>query len=234
MNWKDYQDKAAGFFRSLGLETATNAVIKGVRTKHNIDVLVRLHYAGFAITWIVECKYWRSKVSKLPVFGLREIVTDTGADKGILLAEHGVQSGAFAAAALTNVQITSLADLTVSANNQILSMRLLDIYDRLMQCKSDYWDIPKAERITHGLRPDTTELGYSGDFAIRAAEDLISKGLRGVYPIFPDDIYTMISPTLTGHSIPRQIDTPAGLLTTASAIVLTLESRLNAARQHKQ
>jgi hypothetical protein len=46
---------------------------------------------------------WKSRISKAHVLVLREIVSDIGADRGILLAEHGAQSGAREAAVLTNV-----------------------------------------------------------------------------------------------------------------------------------
>ena len=88
-NWKDYQEEAARFFRALGLEAQTDVTVRGVRTTHDIDVLVKSHHAGFDVTWIVECKQWNTRVSKLHVLALREIVSDVGADRGILLAESG-------------------------------------------------------------------------------------------------------------------------------------------------
>src|SRR5688572_30087925 len=105
VDWKDYQEEAASFFRSIGLNASTDASVKGVRTSHNIDVLVKSVHAGFDITWIVECKHWKTRVSKLHVLALREIVQDIGADRGILLSEEGFQSGAVEAATLTNVQV---------------------------------------------------------------------------------------------------------------------------------
>uniref|UniRef100_UPI00214D0BDC restriction endonuclease n=1 Tax=Klebsiella pneumoniae TaxID=573 RepID=UPI00214D0BDC len=41
------------------------------------------------IIWLVECKHWKNPVSKLHVLALREIVTEIGADRGILLSESG-------------------------------------------------------------------------------------------------------------------------------------------------
>jgi restriction system protein len=124
MDWKQYQEEAAKFFRSIGLQADTDVTIEGVRTKHDIDVLVSSQHVGFEIKWIVECKFWDSKVTKLHVLALREIVSDTGADRGILLAENGYQSGASEAAKLTNVQLTSLAELSDSAEHDVLAMRL--------------------------------------------------------------------------------------------------------------
>ncbi len=78
-DWNEYQEEAAEFFRALGLEASTNVSLKGVRTSHDIDVLVKSRHAGFEVTWLVECKHWNSRVSKLHVLALREIVADTGA-----------------------------------------------------------------------------------------------------------------------------------------------------------
>jgi len=82
--WRGYQEEAAELFRSLGLDASTNVSIAGVRTTHDVDVLVRSHHAGFDVLWLVECKLWKTPISKLHVLALREIVADTGADRGIL------------------------------------------------------------------------------------------------------------------------------------------------------
>ena len=112
--WSEYQEEAAEFFRSLGLQADTNVTLKGARTSHDVDVVVRSRHAGFEVTWVVECKHWKSAVSKLHVLGLRQIVADVGADRGILLAEAGFQSGAAEAAALTNVQLVNSVEELVA------------------------------------------------------------------------------------------------------------------------
>lgn len=226
MDWREYQEKAAEFFRSLGLEANTDITISGARTKHDIDVLVKSHHAGFNITWIVECKYWKSKVSKLHVLALREIVQDTGTDRGFILAENGFQSGAIEAAALTNVHVTSLAEAANTASHQILSMQMRDLYDRLLLCKDEYWDIPKCLRIKSGLRPDTYECSYTGYWAISTAENLLIKGLRGHYPIALDDIEVITSPALINQTIPNEIPSPKVLTAIVKSIVEELEDRI--------
>lgn len=226
MDWKDYQEDAAALFRSLGLEAETDVSVQGVRTKHDVDVLVKSRYAGFDITWIVECKHWNSRVSKLHVLALREIVTDTGADRGILLAENGFQDGAREAAALTNVHATSLAEIAVTASRDIHAMQLRDLYDRLTRCRSQYWEIPKSDRIEHGLRPEVGAVGYSGDWAAKAAEDLIAKGFRGTYPVSPDEVHAMISRGVLGQQLPRQINTSSELVNVVALLVESLEKRI--------
>jgi len=231
LHWKDYQEEAAEFFRSLGLDAETDTTIQGARTKHDIDVLVKSHHAGFNIIWLIECKHWKTKVSKLHVLGLREIVNDTGADRGILLAENGFQSGAIEAAALTNVHVTSLAEAANTASHEIHSMRLRELYDRLLWCKEEYWELPKTKRIECGLRPDAGgAIGYSGDWAIKAAENLITKGLRENYPIVLDEVHLMVSESMFEQKLPKRINNIHELLVSLEQLISNLERKIKACK----
>jgi len=225
ISWRDYQEEAASFFRTLGLSAETNVRLAGVRTHHDIDVLVRMHHAGFDVTWLVECKLWQTPVSKLHVLGLRSIVTELGADKGILLSESGFQSGAIEAAKLTNVQVTSLEHLSKSAANDVLAMRLRELFDRVELCKNRYWDIPKAQRIEHGLRSAATslELGYSGARSIEFSQEVLTKSFRGIYPFTSDSPLTFIA---FGHE--KQFSSASEVVATIETLVCELEGKLEA------
>ncbi len=227
--WKEYQDEAADFFRKLGLDAQTDVTMKGVRTTHDIDVLVKSHHVGFDVTWIVECKHWKSRVSKLHVLALREIVSDLGADRGILLSENGFQSGAEEAAILTNVQVTSLAALEGTAKPAILAMRLRELYDRVEDCRDRYWDIPKQERIKFGLRTEVFEVGYSGAQVLQYADDLLKKALRGTCPIINDSFSALATP-----GAPPQFASLEEVLAELEPKVSDLEARLGAYEAHTQ
>lgn len=190
--WRNYQEEAAALFRSLGLEAETDVTLQGTRTRHDVDVLVKSSHVGFEVTWIVECKHWKTAINKIHVLGLRQIVADVGADRGILLSESGFQSGAMEAANLTNVQLTSLAELRVSATDTIYAMRLRDLHDRVAECKERYWEISKEDRILHGLRPDVGVFGYSGIRVIEICEELISRAFRDTYPFQCDGIAALL------------------------------------------
>lgn len=229
MDWKDYQEEVAEFFRSLGLEAETDVSLQGVRTKHDVDVLVKSIYAGFEIIWIIECKQWTSKVSKLHVLALREIVNDIGADRGILMAEHGFQSGAIEAATLTNVHVTSLAELRDTARNEIFSMRLGEIYDRLMRCEKEYWNIPKEKRIECDLRQEVGTPGYYGDWVIKVSEGLITKAFAGVYPIEVNKMARFIVP-----GFPTEINSVEDLVKSVEPLIKDLENRLNKCKEYQE
>ncbi len=220
--WKKYQEDAAEYFRSIGLNASTDVAVKGVRTSHDVDVLVTSHYVGFDITWVVECKCWQKPVNKLHVLGLREIVSDVGADRGILLSESGYQSGAIEAANLTNIQVTSLADIRDSASHSIYAMRLRDLYDRVGTCKDRYWDIPKDDRIDCGLRPEVGEHDYSGARVIDLCTDLLTKAFRGIYPFESGEIETVI---LFGRN--KQFESPREVVELIDSKVLELEGKLD-------
>jgi len=221
--WKEYQEEAASFFRSLGLDVSTDVTVTGVRTRHDVDVLVKSHHVGFEITWLVECKHWKTRVSKLHVLALREIVAEVGADRGILLCEVGFQSGAIEAANLTNVKVTSLAEISGSARNDIYSMRLRELYDRTQVCNDRYWDIPKSHRIEHGLRSEVGQLEYSGAGAIDLCRELLSQAFRGLYPFKCESLRALVQP-----GFPEQFGSPEEVVAVAEPMIFELEQKLSA------
>lgn len=220
--WKKYQNDAAKYFRSLGLDASTDVAVNGVRTTHDIDVVVKSNHAGFDITWIVECKHWKTKVNKLHVLALREIVADIGADRGILLSEVGFQSGAKEAANLTNVQVTSIAEMRETASENIYAMRLRDLYDRVGICKDRYWAIPKEKRIELGIRPDVGMHGFSGRVVFEFCADLLTRAFRGIYPFKSDGIEVF---QLFGRN--RIFDSPKEVADLVEKLISELEGKLD-------
>jgi len=219
--WQGYQEEAAEFFTSIGLEATTNYIVQGVRTKHAIDVYVRSHHVGFDVVWIVECKHWNTPVSKLHVLALREIVADLGVDRGILLCEAGFQSGALEAATLTNVHLTSLATLQRTASAEVAAMRVRELYDRIEACRVRYWDIPKEARIAAGLRPDAPAVGYSGDHVIELANEMLGKASRGNFPITLDSLRGLVI-----FRENRQFTSATELIAAIEELIGDLEQRL--------
>lgn len=221
MNWRDYQEEAARFFRELGFDAQTDARVKGVRTEHDVDVLVTSKHAGFDLTWVVECKCWNSRVSKLHVLGLRQIVSDLGADRGILLSESGFQSGAIEAAALTNVQVTSIAEARDRASENIYALRLVDLNDRTDSSLKRYWVLPKDVRIRAGLRPEFPQDGYSGQVMLGIIQDVLRRALGGRYPFEPEGMHFVMESVL-----PKTYQSPAEVVTVIEPLILEVEAKL--------
>jgi hypothetical protein len=121
--WHDYQERAADFFRTLGMDANVDERLEGVRGQHDVDVAVRAMRAGIQQLWVVECKLWRRSVTKAQVATLAHIVEDVGADRGIMLSETGFQAGAIRMASLSNITLTSLAVLNEDAKAVDLPIR---------------------------------------------------------------------------------------------------------------
>lgn len=222
--WKNYQEEAAAFFRALGLSAETDVTLEGVRTQHDVDVLVKSQHVGFEITWVVECKHWKTSVSKLHVLALRQIVTDLGADRGILLAESGYQSGAVEAANLTNIQLTTLAELGITSQNAIYSMRLQELFNRVQNCNDRYWEIPKDTRIEVGLRPESSGYGYLATQKINLVKDLLARSFRGHFPFSSDTLEALVE-----RDIPQPFHSQQEVLSFTEPIITELERLLDAA-----
>lgn len=222
-DWKEYQEEAAEFFRSLGLLAETDVTLVGVRTTHDVDVVVRSKHVGFEILWLVECKHWKTPVSKLHVLGLREIVADIGADRGIVLSESGFQSGAVEAANLTNVQVTSIAALSLEAANDISAMQLRELFDRIESCKDSYWELDKEHRIEAGLRPEVGGHGYSSIFVMDFCRELLSRAFRGLFPIEMGMSGILIDPAMSSTFSSSQ-----EVLAIAEPLIQELERKLEA------
>jgi hypothetical protein len=163
----------------------TNVSLKGVRTQHDIDVLVVTKFLGADIKWVVEAKYWKSNVPKEKVLALRSIVDEVGADKGFLISAKGFQTGAVEAALKTNIQLVTFDELKERTKN-IIQSELLQAY----QVRADllvkrYFSHSKSVRIKYGLRDDPfgCAFRFSGQLFIGMIFAAIERAKENKYPM---------------------------------------------------
>ena len=81
------------------------------------------------------------------------IVNGTGADRGLMMAESGYQSGIFEATRHTNITLTSIADLKATLAEELGKAMLRSILERIESCRERYWAMSKTDRQD---RPGTT------------------------------------------------------------------------------
>lgn len=146
MHWREYQDKTAEFFRSLGCEAEVDVLVKGVRGEHKIDVWVRFRRFGLETKWVVECKFWNTAVTKEKVMALRSIVEDVGADRGILISSAGFQSGAIRAAQNSNLTLTSLEKLEETSAEDLLASVLNNLETKATELKYSLHNLYTSEK----------------------------------------------------------------------------------------
>lgn len=183
--WYEFQELIAEHFRSLGAIAQTNISVEGIRTKHDIDILVLTKFLGADIKWVIEAKYWKSKIPKEKVLALRTIVDEVGADKGFLISEKGFQSGAIAAAHKTNVELVQFSALKQRTKN-IVQVEMLKAYEaRADLLAKRYFSHSKPIRIKYGLRGDVFDYNFmfSGQLFIGMIFFAIEKAKENKYPM---------------------------------------------------
>jgi len=145
LKWQDYQHQAARFFRSLGLTAEVEIDVTGARGVHELDVYVEGAFHGIEFKWAVECKAWKTNVSKEKVLAFGSIIQDIGADRGFLLSETGFQSGAIRTAQKTNITLTSLEDLAETSEEQAVDAAIGGMSWRAQKARNRLRLIKKAK-----------------------------------------------------------------------------------------
>jgi hypothetical protein len=183
--WYNFQESIKEHFDSLGADAETNVRVQGVRTCHDIDILVKTRFLGENITWVVEAKYWKSKVTKSQVLALRSIVDDIGADRGFIISVAGFQSGAFEATNNTNVKLKTFDELKIDTKDLIEAEILKTHYKRLSLLEDRYWSHSKKMRIKYLLRHQLMDLSsqFTGQQLLMKARTAILVAKERNYPI---------------------------------------------------
>lgn len=171
MNWKDYQNQTADVFIKAGCKAKIEAVVKGVRGKHKIDVLVTFEQYGISCSWVIECKCWNKNVPKEKVLALQAIVDDIGADRGVLISKTGFQSGAIRTAYKSNITLASLEDLAEDLNQNATKRVVETLETNLVRVKHQIFELSKTEKLDeHSFRSY-----YPDGIDARDAIDLFGK-----------------------------------------------------------
>ena len=99
MNWKDYEIYIHKHFRKLFPDAIISHNVRrtGIisKTKRQIDILVEGEVAGFDISVIIDCKYFKKKVDVKHVESFISFLHDLKASKGILITNKGYSKAAF-------------------------------------------------------------------------------------------------------------------------------------------
>lgn len=167
MDWQEYQKTVAKLFRRLGCFAKINATVEGTRAKHKIDVWVIFRKFGIVSRWVIECKRWRTHVSKEKVLVLKSIVEDVGADRGVLITELGFQKGAINAAKSTNITLTKLDDLEKYIQNDINDFALHKLDKKIIQLQDRIFNLRYDIETGPGWVTSSPKPGVDGDSLIK-------------------------------------------------------------------
>ena len=190
-DWFQFQEDICTYFNSIGASAETNVKVKGIRTNHDIDVLVKTKYLGEDLVWIIEAKKWKSRVNKLQVLGLRTIADDIGADRAFIISEAGFQSGAHEAAENTNVKLKTYEELKIDTRELVESEIIKSYKKRLSLLEIRYWSHNKSIRKQYGLRGEMWDfpVNFSGQTLLWTALGAIISAEKKEYPIDLETYY---------------------------------------------
>ena len=106
-DWHDLEAQVGRILQECGLTVEIGKTIETVRGTTNVDVYAEDTTQKPTTVYVCECKRWASTVPKTVVHAFRTVLSDCGANWGLLISSEGFQSGAFAAAASSNVRLLS-------------------------------------------------------------------------------------------------------------------------------
>lgn len=221
VGWDEYQEEVAAFFRSVGLDAQTNVRLRGARTSHNIDVVVKWRAVGLDITWLIECKHWNKRVDQGHVSTFINNVSDLGVDRGIILCEKGFQSGAIDVTRKTNVWAMTLKNLREKAASEIVVLQLREVYDRLEFCRTHLWKVERQEAIALLRNGEGAKTRPACGDSLEYCRDVVGLALRGVYPFKSQSIGALLDWTRD-----QNFDTPREVMEFVTPMLTSLEQRV--------
>jgi len=142
-NWRDLEDKVLNIFLSLGYEARKHAKIKGVRATHEVDVIASIEYGGLQYKVVVECKFWKTKVKKAQVATLLTVVSDIGAEKGVIISKVGFQKGAIELAKSSNIELYPFEQFVKKTEETIEKWFRHQCFDLLTMMKTPFQKFTK-------------------------------------------------------------------------------------------
>lgn len=141
-DWKDLQDKVAFILEKCGYRVQTPKKIETPRSNIEVDVFAQ----NSDMQILCECKNWNKNISQNTIFSFRTIVYDIGANKGIIIAKKGFQSGAYKGAQYTNIELKTWEEFMLCYKKKYVEnciREYLKIRSRLFRVaddKNEYWE----------------------------------------------------------------------------------------------
>jgi len=103
-DWKQLQFGVCRILNELGLEAQIEKKIKTPRGEIEVDVFAVDAKSLDHITYVIECKNWRSAIPQTTVHSLTTVMHEIGANIGYLISRQGLQSGAISYLQSTNMR----------------------------------------------------------------------------------------------------------------------------------
>lgn len=104
-DWRQLQNEAGAILHECGFDAEIERVISTARGSVEVDIYARecIHNREYSI--ILECKNWKNSIPQNVIHGFRTVISDVGANLGIIITTSKYQAGAFDATSFTNIKL---------------------------------------------------------------------------------------------------------------------------------
>ncbi|MEZ5044115.1 MAG: restriction endonuclease [Saprospiraceae bacterium] len=107
VDWQDLQIKTSQILSDIGYACEIEKNIETVRGIVNVDVYAENKSTQPNQVLIAECKNWNNNIPKSVVHSFRTVISDSGANFGLIVSKIGFQEGAKEAAKKSNILLFS-------------------------------------------------------------------------------------------------------------------------------
>jgi Restriction endonuclease len=139
-DWRRLEERVKRWFLQCGCAAEKMTIGGPGSVKYEIDCVVTFKTLGLPVKWIVECKDWKARTPQDVVASLRQRVTDTGADKGILVCPAGFQLGALRQADVSSVTLVTPDRLEEILFAEFRKLALQTAYSQIRQLRDTIVD----------------------------------------------------------------------------------------------
>jgi restriction system protein len=216
--WQDLQDKVKGLYSECGWIATTEEELNTARGSVIVDVLARDERQTPPLTVICECKCWRRRVPRNVVHSLRTVISDYGANWGILISSRGFQKGAFEATAHSNLKLLGWSEFEEMLRPSWIREFMIPTFYKRTDPLVEYTEFlnsrifKKADRL-----PEASRLKFK---ELRAKYLPLSVMLSPLHPAFPGPPVELLLPLrlrVVGSAIDAsEVAVPDGVLDAGS------------------
>jgi len=168
--WVDLQSEVSKIFLECGFKSETPKIIETVRGKVEVDVYAADISLKPEPVYLCECKYWKRSIPQTIIHSFRSVISDFGANWGIIISLNGYQSGAFEAIKNTNIKLLNWIQF-----QELFKDRW---YDNYFRQQLSY----VAEPLVDYTEPINTRLFRKADLLTESAQEEF-KRLRNKYRV---------------------------------------------------
>ncbi len=107
ITWRELEEIVAQILDECGMGVESPKIVETVRGSVEVDLFASDDATTPDSVYLCECKHWDSNVPRAIVHAFRTVVSDSGANTGLVVSKLGFQPGAIDAARPSNIRLLS-------------------------------------------------------------------------------------------------------------------------------